>query len=60
MGYGEFREDAGRTTSPTNDGGIDGIINEDRLGLDKIAIQAKDMINLIKLVFHYFRVLLVL
>lgn len=41
MGYGEFREDAGRTTSPTNDGGIDGIINEDRLGLDKIAIQAK-------------------
>ena len=41
MGYGEFRSDAGRTTSPTNDGGIDGIINEDRLGLDKIAIQAK-------------------
>ena len=41
MGYGEFREDAGRTTSPTTDGGIDGIINEDRLGLDKIAIQAK-------------------
>lgn len=41
MGYGEFREDAGRTTSPTNDGGIDGIINEDRLGLNKIAIQAK-------------------
>lgn len=41
MGYGEFRPDAGRTTSPTNDGGIDGIINEDRLGIDKIAIQAK-------------------
>ena len=41
MGYGEFRADAGKTTSPTNDGGIDGIINEDRLGIDKIAIQAK-------------------
>lgn len=41
MGYGEFRPDAGKTTPPTNDGGIDGIINEDRLGLDKIAIQAK-------------------
>lgn len=41
MGYGEFRPDAGKTTAPTNDGGIDGIINEDRLGLDKIAIQAK-------------------
>ena len=41
MGYGEFRPDAGKTTSPTNDGGIDGIINEDKLGLDKIAIQAK-------------------
>ena len=31
MGYGEFRPDAGKSTSPTNDGGIDGIINEDRL-----------------------------
>lgn len=41
MGYGEFRPEAGKTTSPTNDGGIDGIINEDRLGLNKIAIQAK-------------------
>ena len=37
MGYGEF----GRVTSPTNDGGVDGIINEDRLGINKIAIQAK-------------------
>ncbi len=41
MGYGEFRPEAGKATSPTNDGGIDGIINEDRLGLNKIAIQAK-------------------
>ena len=36
MGYGEFIE-----TSKSNDGGIDGIINEEKLGLDKIYIQAK-------------------
>ncbi|WP_298997410.1 restriction endonuclease [uncultured Tenacibaculum sp.] len=36
MGYGDFIE-----TSKTSDGGIDGIINEDKLGLDKIYIQAK-------------------
>lgn len=36
MGYGQFIE-----TSKSNDGGIDGIINEDKLGLDKIYIQAK-------------------
>lgn len=36
MGYGEFIE-----TSKSNDGGIDGIINEDKLGLDRIYIQAK-------------------
>ena len=41
MGYGGFREEAGVVTRKTNDGGIDGIINEDILGLDKIAIQAK-------------------
>lgn len=36
MGYGDFIE-----TAKTGDGGIDGIINEDKLGLDKIYIQAK-------------------
>ncbi len=36
MGYGDFIE-----TSKTGDGGIDGIINEDKLGLDRIYIQAK-------------------
>jgi len=36
MGYGEFVE-----TAKSGDGGIDGIINEDKLGLDKIYIQAK-------------------
>lgn len=43
MGYGGFREEAGIVTNKTNDGGIDGIINEDILGLDKIAIQANDI-----------------
>lgn len=36
MGYGDFIE-----TAKSNDGGIDGVINEDKLGLDKIYIQAK-------------------
>jgi restriction system protein len=36
MGYGDYLE-----TSKSGDGGIDGIINEDKLGLDKIYIQAK-------------------
>jgi restriction system protein len=41
MGYGGSLKDAGRATSLTNDGGIDGIIKEDKLGLDFIYIQAK-------------------
>lgn len=41
MGYGGSREDAGRTVGKAGDGGIDGIIDEDRLGLDKIYLQAK-------------------
>lgn len=41
MGYGGSREEAGRATKRTGDEGIDGIINEDRLGLDRIYIQAK-------------------
>ena len=41
MGYGGSRQDAGRTVGKTGDGGIDGVINEDRLGLDVIYIQAK-------------------
>ena len=41
MGYGGSREDAGRAVGRSGDGGIDGIINEDRLGLDAIYIQAK-------------------
>jgi restriction system protein len=41
MGYGGSREEAGRVTRASNDEGIDGVINEDRLGLDVIYIQAK-------------------
>lgn len=41
MGYGGSRQDAGRALGKSGDGGIDGIINEDRLGLDVIYIQAK-------------------
>ena len=41
MGYGGNRQDAGKALGKSGDGGIDGIINEDRLGLDVIYIQAK-------------------
>lgn len=41
MGYGGSREDAGKAVGRSGDGGIDGIINEDRLGLDVIYVQAK-------------------
>lgn len=41
MGYGGSRQDAGRAIGRSGDGGIDGIIKEDRLGLDLIYIQAK-------------------
>jgi restriction system protein len=41
MGYGGSRKEAGQATQYTADGGIDGIINEDPLGLDTIYLQAK-------------------
>lgn len=41
MGYGGSREEAGQAVGQTGDGGIDGVINEDRLGLDAIYVQAK-------------------
>lgn len=41
MGYGGTRAGAGRAIGQSGDGGIDGIIDEDRLGLDAIYIQAK-------------------
>ena len=41
MGYGGSRKDAGQAIGKSGDGGIDGIINEDKLGLDIIYLQAK-------------------
>jgi restriction system protein len=41
MGYGGSRREAARAVGKSGDGGIDGIIDEDRLGLDSIYIQAK-------------------
>lgn len=41
MGYGGSLDDAGMVTKYSHDDGIDGIIKEDKLGLDKIYIQAK-------------------
>lgn len=41
MGYGGWSEKSGSATQYTADGGIDGVINEDPLGLDTIYLQAK-------------------
>jgi restriction system protein len=41
MGYGGSRKEAAEVTQKTGDEGIDGVINEDRLGLDVIYVQAK-------------------
>jgi restriction system protein len=41
MGYGGSRMDAGRAVGKAGDEGIDGIISEDRLGLDTVYLQAK-------------------
>ena len=41
MGYGGSRRDAGRAIGQSGDDGIDGIIKEDKLGLDAVYIQAK-------------------
>ena len=45
MGYGGSRKDAGQAIGSSGDEGIDGIIKEDRLGLDIIYIQAKKWDN---------------
>jgi restriction system protein len=41
MGYGGSRPDAATQLGRSGDGGVDGVINEDRLGLDRVYIQAK-------------------
>lgn len=40
MGYG-YDQNSGIVVGKSNDGGIDGVINEDKLGLDLIYLQAK-------------------
>lgn len=41
MGYGGSAADAGRALGKTGDGGVDGVIDQDALGLDQIYVQAK-------------------
>ena len=49
MGYGGSRKEAGKAMGKSGDGGIDGIINEDKLGLDVIYLQAKRWENVVPL-----------
>ncbi|HEV8076520.1 MAG TPA: restriction endonuclease [Candidatus Acidoferrum sp.] len=41
MGYGGSREQAGKIVGRSGDGGIDGVIDQDALGLDRVYVQAK-------------------
>lgn len=41
MGYGGSHKNAAKQLGRSGDGGVDGVINEDRLGLDRIYVQAK-------------------
>jgi restriction system protein len=41
MGYGGSREEAGKIVGRSGDGGIDGVIDQDALGLDRVYVQAK-------------------
>lgn len=47
MGYGGSKKEAGSVLGKSGDGGIDGIIKEDKLGLDTIYIQAKRYNNMV-------------
>lgn len=47
MGYGGSFKDASQVTGKSGDGGIDGVIKEDRLGLDVIYVQAKRWQNIV-------------
>ena len=41
MGYGGSQENSGRIVGQSGDGGIDGVIDQDALGLDRVYVQAK-------------------
>lgn len=47
MGYGGSMEDAGKAVGKSGDGGVDGIIKEDKLGLDVVYVQAKRWTNVV-------------
>jgi restriction system protein len=47
MGYGGSRQDAGRAIGKSGDEGIDGMIKEDKLGLDVVYVQAKRWENVV-------------
>jgi restriction system protein len=47
IGYGGTREDAAERLGRSGDGGVDGVIREDRLGLDLIYVQAKRWSNVV-------------
>ena len=41
LGYGRASEESGQTLGRSGDGGVDGVISQDKLGLEKIYLQAK-------------------
>lgn len=55
MGYGGSQENAARAVGKSGDDGIDGIIDEDKLGLDSIYIQAKRYQRDAKIGAHFIR-----
>lgn len=55
MGYGGSQENAARAVGKSGDDGIDGIIDEDKLGLDSIYIQAKRYQRDAKIGSHFIR-----
>ena len=55
MGYGGSQENAARAVGKSGDDGIDGIIDEDKLGLDSIYIQAKRYQRDAKIGVHFIR-----
>jgi restriction system protein len=48
MGYGGSRSDAAQVVGKSGDGGIDGVIKEDALGLDMVYVQAKRWQNTVQ------------
>ena len=45
MGYGGTEIEAGRAIARSGDGGVDGVIDQDPLGLDRVYVQAKRFRN---------------